>query len=280
MHYFVAVAEEQHFGRAAARLGISQPPLSRAIRQLELRLGSDLFVRTPRGVELTTSGEVLLRESRTALAAVAAAERRTRRVGRDEPVVLVVKAAATGAFVSELLELHAAQPGARPVRLEPCAVGEQVRSVRDGRADAAVLHLPYDDLAGLDFVELRREPQVVLVAGNHPYADRATLTLAEVAELMPGAAPLRCWTDEDASDPASPGPMIRDHGQLQALIALGQMTWLAPASATELMRPDIAAIPVTDAEPVITVLAWPDHGTTNAVAHLVATAMQMSSIRA
>lgn len=277
MQYFVAVAEELHFGRAAVRLGISQPPLSRAIRQLELRLGSDLFVRTPRGVDLTAAGTVLLRESRIALAAIAAAERRTRRVGRDEPVVLVVKAAATGSLVADLLERHAAQPGARHVRLEPCAVGEQVPSVRDGRADVAVLHLPYDDLSGLDFVELRREPQVVLVAKDHPDADRSALTLAEVADLMPGAAPLRCWTDDDVQAPDATGPMIRDHGQLQALIALGQMTWLAPASATELMRPDIVAIPVTDAEPVVTVLAWPDHGTSDAVAHLVATAMEVTA---
>src|SRR5690349_4067667 len=70
LRYFVAVAEESHVGRAAARLGMAQPPLSRAIAQLERRLGADLFMRTPQGVTLTSAGETLLREGRAALAAV------------------------------------------------------------------------------------------------------------------------------------------------------------------------------------------------------------------
>ncbi|MEH3052644.1 MAG: LysR family transcriptional regulator [Patulibacter minatonensis] len=271
MQYFVAVAEELHFGRAAERLGISQPPLSRAIRQLEIRLGTDLLRRTSRHVELTEAGSVLLRESRAALAAVAAAERRTRRVAAQEPVVLVVKAAATGRLVTDLLERHSVQPGAGPVRLEPCGIGEQVRSVRDGRADIAILHLPYDDLTGLDHVELGRESQVMLVAAGHPAASRTSITLAEVDELLLDA-PAPRWVDSDGRLPEGPGPVARDHGQLQALVALGQATWLAPESCRELLRPDIAAIPVSDAEPITTVLAWPAHGTSDAVAHLVATA--------
>lgn len=79
LRYFVAVAEELHFGRAAERLGIAQPPLSRAIRQLERRLGTTLLERTSRGVSLTDAGDVLLTEGRVALTAVEAAERRTRR---------------------------------------------------------------------------------------------------------------------------------------------------------------------------------------------------------
>ncbi|XVQ11276.1 LysR family transcriptional regulator [Spirillospora sp. CA-255316] len=77
--YFAAVAEELHFGRAARRPGIAQPPLSRAIRRLERRLGVLLRERTPRGVALTRPGEVLLREARHALEAVDAAVRRLRR---------------------------------------------------------------------------------------------------------------------------------------------------------------------------------------------------------
>ncbi|MZE75993.1 LysR family transcriptional regulator, partial [Streptomyces sp. SID5475] len=78
LRYFLAVAEELHFGRAAERLGMAQPPLSRAIQQMERRLGVSLLERNRRGVALTGAGEVLLYEGRAALDAATAAARRTR----------------------------------------------------------------------------------------------------------------------------------------------------------------------------------------------------------
>ncbi|WP_306193256.1 LysR family transcriptional regulator, partial [Streptomyces sp. MK5] len=112
LRYFVAVAEELHFGRAAHRLGIAQPPLSRAIAGLERRLGAALLERGSRGVTLTGAGAVLLREARAALDAVEAAERRTRRAalaGTGRPaVVLAAKAGASSELLAKLLDAYVA----------------------------------------------------------------------------------------------------------------------------------------------------------------------------
>ena len=84
LKYFIAVAEEQNIGRAAARLNISQPPLTRQIQQLEEELGVRLFNRTPRGMELTQTGEVLLHEARNIRSLVEQATERTQRAGQGK----------------------------------------------------------------------------------------------------------------------------------------------------------------------------------------------------
>ncbi|HEY0239341.1 MAG TPA: LysR family transcriptional regulator, partial [Friedmanniella sp.] len=136
LRYFVAVAEELHFGRAAERLSISQPPLSRAVQQLERRLGVTLLDRGSRGVSLTEAGTVLLHEARTALDAVSAAERRTVRAAHGRPqVVLATKAGASSELLAKLLHAYGAEPGSVHVEVLICGPAEQGTFLRDGRAD-------------------------------------------------------------------------------------------------------------------------------------------------
>ncbi|MEU6239135.1 LysR family transcriptional regulator [Kitasatospora sp. NPDC047058] len=277
LRYFVAVAEELHFGRAAQRLGIAQPPLSRAIQQLERRLGAALLDRTSRTVALTEAGSVLLVEGRAALDAVEAAERRTRRAalppaGRPG-LVLVTKASASRELLAELLDAYAAEPGAVPVDVILCGPAEQERLLREGRADVALLHRPFDSTAGFHTEELSTEGQVVVLPAGHPLTVRTHVHMADITGL-PGL-PLPRWPDPDGTYPPGPGPQVRDHAQLLQLVALGRACAVSPESCRAQLHGDLTAVPVLDAPKVTTVIAWPPHSRSRAVADLVRTATRL-----
>ncbi len=277
LRYFITVAEELHFGRAAQRLGISQPPLSRAIQQLERRLGVALLERTGRAVTLTEAGSVLLHEGRAALEAVDAADRRTRRVAlaaAGQPgLVLATKAGATSELLSKLLDAYAAEPGAGTIDVLLCGIAEQERLLRDGRADVALLHLPFDSAAGLDTEELSTEGQVVVLPAGHALAGRACLRMTDVAAL-PGL-PMPRWPRSDGTYPDGSGPRVRDNTQLYQLIALGRASAVLPESCRSHLSRDLAAVPVLDAPTVTTVIAWPRHSRSRALALLVRVAISL-----
>ncbi|WP_225848993.1 LysR family transcriptional regulator [Streptomyces sp. HPF1205] len=274
LRYFVAVAEELHFGRAAQRLGIAQPPLSRAIRQLERRLGATLLERTNRTVTLTDAGSTLLREGRAALDAVEAAERRTRRASLaadgEAGLILVSKAGASGELLAKLLDAYAAEPDAAAVEVLLCGPGEQEGLLRDGRADVALLHRPFDSTAGFDTEDLVVEKQVLVLPAGHPLAGRPHVRLAETSEL-PGL-PLPRWPAPDGTYPEGAGLQVRDHTQLLQLIALGRACAILPESSRVQLHSGHTTVPVLDAPEVTTVIAWPPHSRSRAVAALVRTA--------
>ena len=276
LRYFIAVAEELHFGRAAELLQMAQPPLSRAIQQLERRLGLILFERSARRVALTAAGEVLLNEGRAALAAVEAAERRTQRTAaKPSHIVLAVKAGASNEFLMALLDAYGVTPGAADIDVQLAAIGEPERMLRDGRADVALLHLPFDETAGFDFVEVHTESQVALLPLGHPLAKRERLALSDLQDLSD--LPLPRWPDPDGTYPEGPGPAVRDYVQLLQLIGLGRACAIVPESAPRLGN-DVAVVPILDAEPVITVIAWPPHSRSKAVANFVRAALPEPSV--
>ncbi|MDN3357726.1 LysR family transcriptional regulator [Actinomadura sp. DC4] len=279
LRYFVAVAEELHFRRAAQRLGIAQPPLSRAIRQLERRLGVTLLERDSRTVTLTEAGSVLLREGRAALDAVEAADRRTRRAATGRPgLVLVTKAGASNELLSKLLDAYAAEPDAVTVDVLLCGIAEQERLLRDGRADVALLHRPFDSTAGLDTEELHTEGQIVILPAGHPLTSRSHLRMADVTAL-PGL-PLPRWPRRDGTYPDGPGPELRNSTQLYQLVELGRAAAILPESSRFHLRGGLTAVPVLDAPLVTTVIAWPPHSRSQALAGLIRAATRASSTSA
>ncbi|MFF2183868.1 LysR family transcriptional regulator [Streptomyces sp. NPDC058155] len=279
LRYFMAVAEELHFGRAAERLGMAQPPLSRAIQQLERRLGVSLLERDRRGVSLTGAGDVLLHEGRAALDATTAAARRTRRAGgADSPsgsrnrLVLAVKAAASHELLQKLLHAYAAEPDAAEIEVLPSGMCEQEEMLRDGRADVALMHAPFNSLAGFDSEELLTEGQIAILPAGHPLAARKTLSLADVSDIPD--LPLARWPRHGEYTPG-PGPEIHDQTQLAQLIALGRTAAVFPDSARAWLWSEHTAVPVTDAPPVVTHIAWPAHSRSLTLAGLVRTATRL-----
>ncbi|WTL60434.1 LysR substrate-binding domain-containing protein [Nocardia sp. NBC_01499] len=235
-----------------------------------------LLQRNSRAVSLTEAGLVLLGEARAALDAVDAAERRTRRAAlaaTGPGLVLATKAGASIELLSKLLDAYAAEPGAVTVDVLLCGPGEQERLLRDGRADVALLHQPFDATAGFDIEELHSEQQVVLLPAGHPLADRAHVQRSEVAAL-PGL-PMPRWPRPDGTYPDGPGPQVRDHTQLLQLVALGRASALMPESVGAHLGGEYTAVPVLDAPTVTTVIAWPPHSRSKAVADLVRTATRL-----
>lgn len=274
LRYFLTVAEELNFSRAAQRLGIAQPPLSRAIQQLERRLGVTLLERDRRGVALTGAGQVLLDEARVILDGTAAAARRTRRAASaTNRLALATKAGAAHDLLQRLLEAHAAEPDAAEIDVLLCGMGDQARMLRDGRADVALMQRPFDSFAGLDTEDLLTEDQVAILPTGHPLATRTALSMAEISDLPD--LPVARWPRQDGTYEPGPGPEIHDQSQLAQLIALGHTMAVLCASSRAWLWNAHVAVPLTDAPQVTTVLAWPAQTRSRAIARLVRTATQL-----
>ncbi|MEU4872122.1 LysR family transcriptional regulator [Streptomyces sp. NPDC021608] len=267
LRYFVAVAEELNFARAAHRLGISPPPLSRSIRALESELGAVLFERTTHSVALTPAGEVLLAEARFALDALDAAGLRARRSAAAEPkLVLAVKADGDAGLLETILARYAADPAALPVTVRLAAWQEQSRMLRQGEADAALVFEPYDR-TGLDTEDLVREPRVAALAVGHPLAARTGLRLADLG--------LR--EDETLRFIEEVRGRGQDLAQLLTLVGLGELVALLPASvADRYPRPGVVYRPVLDAPAAVMAVAWPQQSRSTATAALVRAALSVA----
>lgn len=183
LRYFVAVAEELHFRRAAERVFVAQPTLSQQVKAFEDEVGARLFERSRRSVSLTPVGAVLLPHARRVLAEVDRAEAAVRaaaegragalRIGYEAPVMRDGLAEAVRAFRADAPDavLDFWEAGSR----------EQVEAVREGQADAGLVLLPVDE-RGVEVRTLGEAPMVVVLPSGHRLAGRETVALAELAD--------------------------------------------------------------------------------------------------
>lgn len=182
LQYFLAVAEELHFGRAAKRLHISQPPLSRQIHQLEEEIGVLLFKRTKRKVALTNAGRIFGDEARLILQQVEEAATLARDAGPNPQNRLMVAYSPHNAHIAlrTLFAFSKRNPDIR-VLLRSLATALQVDAILIGRVDIGFLTLPaYGEDLTIDVVQ--RDHLVVAMAKNHPLVSRRTVPVRALAD--------------------------------------------------------------------------------------------------
>ncbi|GAA1614572.1 MULTISPECIES: LysR family transcriptional regulator [Kribbella] len=280
LRYFRAVAEELNITRAAERLGIAQPPLSRAMRQLEHRVGVDLFDRSGSRLALTTAGETLFKESGPVLDALDSAVRRTQRAGRTvRGLVVTAKPGVATELLHVLVErLSDELPGLQVV---VSGFGEQADMLRDGRADVALVSRPFDD-AGLETEMLYAEPRVAALPAGHELAGRDVLLADDLAGIpaprwnRANVAERNYWSARP-DDPVD-GPVVQDSSQLLEVVAFGQAVALVPRSMAERnVRPDVVYRPVADVEPYRMLVVWPAGSRSADLARFVEAAVRYSS---
>jgi DNA-binding transcriptional LysR family regulator len=265
---FAAVAEELHFGRAAARLNMTQPPLSRQIQVLERVLDVQLLERTSRSVRLTAAGRSFLPEAQRILLLAESATQMTRQVAAGRAGVLKLGFTAASAYDC-LPRLVAAFRRTLPdvtLALREMVTGDQIGELRAGRLDAALVRPPvmHPDLVA---VRALAEPLVAALPAGNPLADRSALTPADLGgEPLIGYAPneARYFHDlvQDLLAEAGLQPRIVQHlAQIHSILALvrsGLGIALVPAGAAHLRLDGVVFRPLAlpDPRPAELVLAW------------------------
>ena len=183
LRYFVAVAEELHFGKAAIRVGIAQPPFSQQIKHLEREIGVTLLARTKRSVALTPAGSAFLVEARRTLAHAAMATRAAQRASRGEIGRLsigFVDSAVYGVFPRVLRYMRAKSPDLSLVLLDMNS-DEQLHALRANQLDVGLIRPPLADTTGLQLETIAHEPLMVALPQNHRLAKQTHIAMADLA---------------------------------------------------------------------------------------------------
>lgn len=202
LRYFLAVAEEGNFTRAAGKLGIGQPPLSQQIRDLEREVGAALFHRVPHGAELTAAGAAFLGEAKASLAAAEKAKLAAQSANRGETGRLSLGFTASSAFnpvVSTTIRRFRARWPEVQLSLTEMNTLALMQKLERGELDATFMRPSLDDPTGIRLRRLPDEPMVIALPASHPLARHSKLPLAALADepfiLFPRLVGLSLYDD-------------------------------------------------------------------------------------
>jgi DNA-binding transcriptional LysR family regulator len=254
LRYFVAVAEELHFGRAATRLHMTQPPLSRAIKQLETDLGCVLLDRSPNGVALTPAGQLLYSEARALLAQADQVRARVCAAAGITIGTLGDSAEQVGTgLITAYRERH---PGVQ-VRIREADLTDPTIGLRSGLVDVALTRAPFDDTGIVTHV-LRVDPVGVVLRTDDPLAGHDNLRLSDLDgrpwfQLPEGTDPIwrAYW---NGSGRHQNGLVVRTvHECLQAVLWNGTV---GVAPLAHALPEGLISVPLVDMPPSDLVVAW------------------------
>lgn len=263
LRYFAAVAEERHFGRAAVRLSMTQPPLSRAVRQLETELGVLLFHRSPSGVTLTAAGATLHHDARALLAQAEAVRTHVTAAAGGATLRLGILAdIADPAGTTLATQFRSRHPGVR-ITVQEGELAEPACGLKTGHVDVALTRMPFNT-SSLRFRTLRSDPVGVVVRIGDPLARRVAVSVNDLGDrrwfqLPDGTDPLwRTYWNGGQPAPSTrrslEGPVVRTVGEcLQSVLWAGTVG-LGPLG--QALPPGLTMVPVRDLPPSRLVIAW------------------------